>query len=207
MPWLEAEEKGSGWVSRVGAERSGGEAFGVIEIRACRVVGPGVADVDGVGDGGLETMTVSPSITGLGPDELPVVAGDGKLLSGPSLATRPPPVVIELHDGSGRFRLGAFAKHGPQDSAGLAVGSGQREAGEALADVVLVARVDVLFIAEVEGHGHAGVGQWQGTSPGPRASRRGWPPAGSGFAGLDRARAGRSGTAAPGFPSGCASLR
>ena len=116
----------------------------------------------GAGTASLDTTTRLAVDHGRRFDKLPVVAGDLEPVGRLPVARRQAVRMVETeHDGVVPLR------HRPICGAGvhqirLAIGLGQCPQRQPPADLLLVRRVDVADVAEVVGHGHAGIADRQG---------------------------------------------
>ena len=135
----------------VRAERRGGEVGGVVEIAACRVVGPGVAHGDGLRYLRVGQQNGVAINLGVGPDELLVRSSDGKvfrrtLFGGESCG------VAELHADGVAFELHRVEAWAARLD-GLGVNFLQSDEREAFADILFVMRMDRERVAEFDADG------------------------------------------------------
>jgi hypothetical protein len=138
----------------VAAERRGGEA-GAVEERGERVGLPGVAHGDGLGHGGEETITVSPSSLASAQCQTWSAPATENSPSLSPFTTRPPSVWVEMK--AQRARVDFSAAKGARSKRRPGRNVFQREQGQAFADGQLFRRVDVVGVAGVDGDGEAGV--------------------------------------------------
>ena len=139
----------------VRAEGDGGEVGGVDEVDL-GVVAPGVADIEGMGDGGRGRGDVAGFDRGGCGMELAVGTGQLEGAGRGSVGGREALVVIEA-DTDRMFFDGGERESGACIHDVVTMEAGEGEAGETVADGLFVTRVNVDGITDVDGEGLAGV--------------------------------------------------